>query len=52
MASKGSKYYTNDDLKNISNANLSFFPDMPLSHRDALYEKWKMAISKSLGWAR
>lgn len=52
MASKGSKYYTNDDLKHISNANLSFFPDMPLSQRDNLYEKWKIAISKSLGWAK
>jgi glycerol kinase len=52
MAAKGSGFYNHEDLKNFSNANLSFFPDMPLSHRDALYEKWKMAVDKSLGWAR
>jgi glycerol kinase len=52
MAAKGSGFYTNEDLKHISNANLSFFPDMPLSQRDALYEKWKLAVDKSLGWAR
>lgn len=51
MATKGSGYYSNEDLKTISNSNLSFFPDMPLSHRDELYEKWKKALTRSLGWA-
>lgn len=52
MAAKGSSFYTNEDLKMISNPILSFFPDMPLPLRDELYFKWKKAISKSLDWAK